>query len=106
AYVERSRLQVERMPLMQTPVCLARLLNGDAKRQGGLVRGRRAFALNEKLIDEKPHRPVAFVLLVGYGFVHWRIPSGDICIIAGVANALNRTRSTSGTRSSCPGGEW
>src|SRR5262245_59219532 len=62
-HFERSRLQKERMPAMQTLVRLTRLFDGNSKRRGHLLWRWRTFVLHEKLVDEKPHRPVALVLL-------------------------------------------
>ena len=90
AYVERSRLQEERVTTMQTLIRLTRLLGGDSQSRGRLVRRWRALALDKKLVDEKPHRPVEFVMLVRCGFVHGGIPLGDASAYLGGANALNR----------------
>ena len=90
AHVERSRLQEERVTAMQTLIRLTRLLGGDSQRRAGLVNRRRALVLDKKLVDEKPHRPVEFVMLVRCGFVHGGIPSGDASAYLGGANALNR----------------
>src|SRR4029077_19580887 len=67
-----------------------RPLDGDSQRRAGLVNRRWALVLDKKLVDEKPHRPVEFVMLVRGGFVHGGIPLGDASAYLGGANALNR----------------
>jgi hypothetical protein len=90
AHVERSWLQEERMTAMQTRVCLTRLLDGDSQRNAGLVKRWKALALDKKLIDEKPHRPVALVVLGRYGFVHFGTPSGAASDLVNDACVLDR----------------